>query len=68
MPTTTHHTQNESGNKAYTYHREPQAQGGKRYVRCTSCTREVLGSNPERILHTEDCPHSEPSHPMTETH
>lgn len=42
--------------KSYTYHTEPQAQGGKRYVRCEHCGRECIPADPERLAHTPDCP------------
>jgi hypothetical protein len=43
----------------YTYHREPPAQGGARYVRCEGCGREVVPADPDRIPHRDDCPEAE---------
>lgn len=40
----------------YTYHVEPPEQGGERYVRCEGCGREVIPADPDRLLHTDECP------------
>lgn len=39
----------------YTHHVEPPAQGGAAYVRCEDCGREVIGSDPSRLLHAAGC-------------
>ncbi len=39
----------------YTTHVEPAAQGGKTYVRCSDCGREVIGRDPSRLLHAAGC-------------
>ena len=49
---------NDGENEAYTYHREPRAQGGARYVRCEGCGREVVPADPEKLLHKESCPNA----------
>lgn len=43
----------------YTYHWESPKQGGERYVRCEDCGAECIPADPDRLLHCEDCPHSE---------
>jgi hypothetical protein len=51
--------ENEDGDAAgYTRDREPPAQGGKEYVRCERCGRELLVELGGRdgILHREGCP------------
>lgn len=39
----------------YTEHTEPAAQGGMSYVRCECCGREVIGTDPNRLQHRDDC-------------
>lgn len=46
---------------AYSEHREPEEQGGNRYVRCEGCDRElleVLGGR-ENLAHRDGCPVAE---------
>jgi len=43
----------------YSYHREPVAQGGRRYVRCEGCGTEAIPARPERIPHRDGCPVSD---------
>ena len=40
----------------YTYHTEPPAQGGARYVRCERCGAEVIPADPDRMAHKRGCP------------
>lgn len=45
------------GGRAYTTHREPPAQGGKEYARCTGCEREIVPVDRfEQLTHANDCP------------
>jgi len=48
----------EDDRPGYTRHREPPAQGGKEYVRCEGCGRELLVELGGRdgVLHREGCP------------
>ncbi|MFC7158012.1 SWIM zinc finger family protein [Halomarina halobia] len=48
----------DEGEGEYTYHVEPPAEGGQRYVRCDGCGRELLMSLGGRnaLLHAADCP------------
>jgi len=40
----------------FTNHVEPPEQGGKRFVRCTGCGREILCCiGKERLTHAEGC-------------
>jgi len=39
----------------YSFHREPPAQGGLRYIRCEECGSEAIPARPERVLHYESC-------------
>ena len=41
-----------------TRHVEPPEYGGETYARCEGCGVECVGG-PDRILHDDDCPHSE---------
>ena len=40
---------------AYSYHREPQKEGGAKYVRCEECGSESVPAEPERVLHDPEC-------------
>jgi hypothetical protein len=44
----------------YTEHFEPLEQGGKRYVRCEGCGRELLVElgGREQLAHHHDCPNA----------
>lgn len=44
----------------YTTHREPPHVGGKRYVRCEGCERELLVSlgGRDKLVHRDDCPNN----------
>jgi hypothetical protein len=46
--------------ESYTEHVEPDHVGGKRYVRCESCGRELLLSlgGTEKLVHAEGCPNA----------
>lgn len=46
--------------KAYSEHVEPRTQGGRRYVRCESCSRELLVSlgGRDALPHKEGCPNA----------
>ena len=48
----------ENDGPGYSRHREPPAQGGKEYVRCEGCGRELLVELGGRdgVLHREGCP------------
>jgi len=39
-----------------TEHREPARQGGRRYLRCLGCDREVVGTDESRLPHAPGCP------------
>jgi hypothetical protein len=39
----------------YSYHTEPPAQGGARFVRCEECGSESVPADPDRVLHHEGC-------------
>jgi len=39
----------------YTYHTEPEAQGGARYVRCEECGAECVPADPDRLYHRDGC-------------
>lgn len=41
--------------EAYTYHYEPEAQGGARYVRCETCGAECVPADPDRLYHRDGC-------------
>jgi len=43
----------------YTYHTEPLAQGGARYVRCSTCGAECIPADPDRLYHRDGCPQSD---------
>jgi len=45
--------------QVYTYHWEPVAQGGERYVRCERCGREVIPADADRLLHKRSCPEAD---------
>lgn len=45
---------------AITEHVEPEAQGGATYIRCERCETEVIGTDPDRLVHREGCPHVDP--------
>lgn len=54
-------TQSESEKSTYTRHVEPPEQGGKTYVRCTYCERELLielGGR-DNLSHAPGCPERE---------
>ena len=47
--------------QTYTQHVEPPEQGGKQYIRCTHCTRELLvelGGH-DKLPHATGCPERE---------
>jgi len=44
--------------ESFTYHHEPAAQGGARYVRCEGCGREIVPADPDRLLHRDGCPNA----------
>ncbi|UHQ98930.1 hypothetical protein HYG81_24535 (plasmid) [Natrinema zhouii] len=54
-------TQNESEKSTYTRHVEPPEQGGKTYVRCTYCERELLTElgGRDNLSHAPGCPERE---------
>jgi hypothetical protein len=37
---------------------EPPEQGGARFVRCEGCGTEVIGTDPESLVHREGCAHA----------
>lgn len=45
----------ETTEETYTYHREPEAQGGARYVRCEACGAECVPADPDRLYHRDGC-------------
>ena len=45
----------ETSEETYTYHREPEAQGGARYVRCEACGAECVPADPDRLYHRDGC-------------
>jgi hypothetical protein len=47
--------------ETYSKHREPVAQGGRRYLKCPDCGREVVGLDPTRLVHADDCRYAERS-------
>ncbi len=51
-------TANRNEQTTITEHVEPLAQGGKRYVRCEACGRELLCALGGRtgLPHTDECP------------
>ncbi|MFC6763579.1 hypothetical protein [Natrinema soli] len=54
-------TQSESEKSTYTRHVEPPEQGGKMYVRCTYCERELLVElgGQDNLSHAPGCPERE---------
>jgi len=48
------------GDASYTEHIEPLSQGGKRYVRCEGCDRELLAvlGGREQLAHRDGCPNA----------
>ncbi|MFC6764383.1 hypothetical protein [Natrinema soli] len=54
-------TQSESEKSTYTRHVEPPEQGGKTYVRCTYCERELLTElgGRDNLSHAPGCPERE---------
>ncbi|WP_226377575.1 hypothetical protein [Haloterrigena turkmenica] len=54
-------TQSEPEKPTYTRHVEPPEQGGKAYVRCTYCERELLVElgGQDNLSHAPGCPESE---------
>ncbi|UHQ98724.1 hypothetical protein HYG81_22455 (plasmid) [Natrinema zhouii] len=54
-------TQSESEKPTYTRHVEPPEQGGKAYVRCTYCERELLVElgGQDNLSHAPGCPERE---------
>ncbi|MFC6763943.1 hypothetical protein [Natrinema soli] len=54
-------TQSESEKPTYTRHVEPPEQGGKAYIRCTYCERELLVElgGQDNLSHAPGCPERE---------
>lgn len=45
----------DDGESKYSYHYEPAAQGGAKYIRCEECGSESVPAHPDRVLHRPEC-------------